>query len=76
MLKVVMQLNRLLETKQKIYFVISFILVFIGSFMEMIGISLIIPFVSAIVAPKELLNMDYVQFLTEIFSFKIGRAHV
>ncbi len=69
MLKVVMQLNRLLETKQKIYFVISFILVFIGSFMEMIGISLIIPFVSAIVAPKELLSMDYVQFLTKIFNF-------
>ena len=30
MLKVVMQLNRLLETKQKIYFVISFIFRYFG----------------------------------------------
>lgn len=69
MIKVLKVLRKLLDSKNKTLFFITFVLIFIGSFFEMIGISLVIPFVSAIVTPDQLLANKYVQFLLEIFDF-------
>lgn len=69
MIEIIKLLNELLESKNKIQFTINFIFLFIGSFFEMLGISLIVPFVSAIMMPEQLFSNYYVQLVLENIPF-------
>ena len=56
--------------KQKMQFMCLFIVEFIGSFMELLGVSMLIPFITAITEPEMLMKNSYVQQLIDIFDIR------
>lgn len=55
------------QKKQSIYLVIVIIF---GSFLEMLGVSAILPFINAILTPKEVMQKWYVNIFTTIFNIQ------
>ena len=53
------QLNRILSKKQKLQMVGIFFLIVVGAFVEMLGISAILPFIQAILTPDKLVDKWY-----------------
>ncbi len=62
--------NYIMTKKQKMQSIGIIILIFIGSLMELLGVSMIIPFIQAIISPDVLLEKKYVQTLCNIFHIK------
>lgn len=61
------KLLAILNSKQKRKCVLVFICVVIGSIFELLGVSCILPFIQAMLAPKELLQNRYIQVVMDIF---------
>ncbi len=55
------------ETKQKIQFFLLFIVQIIGASLELLGVSLLLPFVQALVDPAALRENKYVQMTNRFF---------
>ncbi|WP_059369041.1 ABC transporter ATP-binding protein/permease [Treponema endosymbiont of Eucomonympha sp.] len=62
------KLNQLLSRKQKVYFLIIFILTLFLSFIETIGISIIMPFIS-IASTPDLINGQWYKALFDFWRF-------
>lgn len=67
MINVIRKLSKLLNKGQKIKVAILFIMMLIGAFLETIGVSMIIPLVSAIMKPEELGENSYVIWICDVF---------
>jgi len=55
------ELLAILNRKQKIQFASLFIVIFIGSILELLGISVLVPFMNVLVDPDKIMGNPYVQ---------------
>lgn len=62
------KLNFILSGQQKRYAVLIFFMTLLGAVFEMLGVSIILPLVQAMVEPGQLLNNKYIAGLADIFS--------
>lgn len=60
--------NVILDGKHKRHCILIFIIIFISSLLETIGISIILPFVSAIIAPSKLYEIHFINKFVNNFS--------
>ena len=67
------QLLGILTSKQKIKGVILIILLIFVSILEMLGISVVIPFIIAMLEPELLLNNKYIVTLQTLFYKGFGK---
>lgn len=67
MLNVIKELNKLLSHREKIKTILITILMVAGAFLETIGISLVVPLVTAITQPKLLEENELVHKVSKIF---------
>ncbi len=64
------QLGYILDRKQKRGAVGIFLVILLGSILEMIGISSLLPLIQSFIAPEQLLDKWYINILTSIFRVK------
>lgn len=55
------QINVVLNKSQKIRSMGVFLIILVGAIFEMLGVSIIIPFIQALIAPEQLMNSRYVK---------------
>lgn len=58
------------NNKQKLQFAVLFVMEFIGSLMELLGVSMLIPFINAITEPVKLMRNTYIQPLINFFKIE------
>lgn len=58
----------ILNKKQRMQMIVLFIVIFIGSLLELLGVSAMLPFVQSILSPEELMNKSYIVFFVRIFN--------
>lgn len=68
-MKILKKINYILDKKQKIKMVLLLILIIIGAFLELLGVSIIFPFINIISAPEAFMGNKYVKDLCDIFNF-------
>ncbi|MFT3982355.1 MAG: ABC transporter ATP-binding protein [Lachnospiraceae bacterium] len=59
--------NYILSRRQKIYVILLFFIILFGTLMELAGVSIILPFVQAIVSPNTIMNNRYIVKICEFF---------
>lgn len=64
------KINFILNRKQKVNLIILFFVILFGTLMELAGVSIILPFVQAIVSPDALMQNQYVVKLCEILKIE------
>lgn len=65
--ELIKKLNCILTKEQKRKSVKVFVIVFLSSLLELLGVSAILPFLSAIISPETLKKNKYIIFLTKYF---------
>ncbi len=68
------QLMTILSHKQRVHMLGMFIIILIGSFLELLGVSAMMPFVQALLSPDELMQKSYIQFFMRIFGANDNRS--
>lgn len=58
------------NNKQKLQFAVLFVVEFIGSLLELLGVSMLIPFINAITEPAKLMRNVYIQPLINLFNIE------
>ncbi len=69
-MKTLKQINYIFNRKQKIHLIAIAIIIVIGSLLETIGVTVIIPFVNAIMYPEKMQKNQYVQWLYQFLGLK------
>lgn len=69
-MNIVKRLNFIFNKKQKIQFVGLFFLILIGAAFELLGVSLILPFVQALTSPEKFLQNKYAAAIYELFNMQ------
>lgn len=64
------KLNYVFTRKQKIEILILFLIISMGAFLELLGVSVILPFVNAILNPTKLLDNKWMKMLYDMFHLK------
>ena len=70
------KLKYILTDKQKKNGVLVVIMIIIGAFLEMLGVSAILPFVDAILTPEDVINKWYVKPFLELFNITDTNATI
>lgn len=68
--KMICQLLTILNKKQRMQMIGMILIILVGSFFELLGVSAMLPFIQAILNPDELIKRSYVAFLIDVFSIK------
>ena len=63
------EINYVFSKRDKAKLLVLLAIIVIGAFLELMGVSAILPFVNAILAPNALMNNSYITFLNSIFGF-------
>lgn len=74
MFSIIGKFKNLLNKKQKIRIFIIMIMMIIGGFLEMLGVSLILPLVSAIMKPDIIITNKYAKIVCETFNLHSYRT--
>lgn len=69
MKKIIEELKTIFTKKQKIQLLLLGILICIGAFWELLGISAIVPFITAVTAPEAMMEKWYIQWIYHFFDF-------
>jgi len=69
MISILKKMSDILSKKQKRKVILLAIMIFIGAFLEMLGVSLILPIIEGVMYPENLLNSTYVKFLNNFITF-------
>lgn len=69
MKKMLKEINYVFSKKDKMKLLALLFIIVIGAFLELMGVSAILPFVNAILAPNALMNNSYIIFINNIFGF-------
>lgn len=67
LLQIIGKLNFMLTKEQKGTGIVVMMMIVIGSFLDMLGVSAILPFIEAILTPDDILGKWYVKPIIEIF---------
>lgn len=73
---IIKQFLGILSKKFKIRFVLNFIAILIASLLETFSISLLLPFVQAILNPEKLMQNKYVKILVDLFNIKSTNSFI
>lgn len=57
------KVNYILNKKQKLHLVILFLIISIGTFLELLGVTAIMPFVQAVVSPEQIMSITYLSWI-------------
>ena len=76
MVRIIKKFAKILNKKQKMRVIIIGILMVIGAFLETIGVSLILPLVSAITTPDIIETNKYAQIVCEILDINSTRTFI
>ncbi len=60
-------LRAILDNKQKNKMAGMLIIILVGSLFELLGVSMMLPFIQAILTPEELMDRAYIRFFMEVF---------
>ena len=60
----------ILNAKQRRQFVGVFFVILIGSLLELLGVSVVLPFIQAMLEPEQLIQNLYIQFLIKVFNIE------
>lgn len=66
--------NYVLNRKQKIQAVGVFLLILVGTILELVGVSVVLPFVNIITTPDSFMNNRYVLLFCNMFNIKEARV--
>ncbi len=64
------QIFSILNPRQRIQMVGMFVIIIVGSMFELLGVSIILPFIEAILSPTELMERSYINVLVKIFKIQ------
>lgn len=67
MSKMLNEISYVFSRKDKLKLLLLLLIIVIGAFLELIGVSAILPFVNAILAPKALMDNSYIAFISDLF---------
>lgn len=67
---IIKRLNYIFDRKQKIDLIKVFVLITAGAFFELLGVSIILPFVNAVLSPEKMLNNKVMLFVYDLFRFE------
>lgn len=73
-IKIIKQFQFILNKKQKQKCFLAMILIIIGSLFETLGVSLIVPFVQAMLVPDKLMKNEYIQDIMKFCNINSGTA--
>lgn len=68
--RMICQMYNILNHKQRIQMIGMFIIIIVGSMFELLSISIILPFMEAILSPNELRKKPYISVLIKIFKIR------
>lgn len=68
------KLNEIFNKKQKLAFLGLFIIEFIGSLLELLGVSMLIPFMELVMEPERLMNKPTIVRITEVLGVNDSRG--
>lgn len=68
LVNMIKQINQIITKKQICQMFGVFLLICVGSVLQLVGISIILPFIQAIVSPEQLAEKSYMKFLLKIFN--------
>ena len=68
-MKLLNKLNYIFNKKQKMSLIWVFILITIGAFLELVGVSIVLPFVNAVLSPDKMLDNSIVRLIYDGFGF-------
>ena len=74
MLAVIKKLEKLMNKQQKKRIILIFLITIAGAFLEVIGVSLMLPFVSAIMQPDIIETNDMIRKICEILDLHSHRT--
>ncbi len=74
LLRILEKFRRILSRHQKMRILELAVLMIVGSFMEMLSVSLILPFVKAVMSPESVMANAYVQMLCRALSIESHRT--
>lgn len=74
LIRILQKFRRILSHHQKVRMAELAVLMIIGGFMEMFSVSLILPFVEAVMSPEEVMKNHYVQMICEMFGIESHRT--
>lgn len=72
--KMIYQIYNILDHKQRIQMVGMFIILIIGSMFELLGVSIMLPFIEAILSPDELKTKPYIGILIGLFKIQDNQS--
>lgn len=76
MFSVIKKFDKLLNTKQKSRLVILAIITIVGAFLEVIGVSLMLPLITAIMQPDIIITNKYIAFVCRLLDLHSHRTFV
>ena len=76
MFEVLRKLNYIFDRKQKIDTLYMLILIIIGSALELLGVSAIMPFINAIMEPDKLIKTEPYRYVYSVFDFSSTTAFI
>lgn len=65
--RILFQIYSILNKKQRFQMVGMFFVILIGSLLELLGVSAMLPFIQAILEPEKLLEKPYINILCDVF---------
>lgn len=64
------KVNFILDKKQKVKLLMLLVVIFIGAFIELLGVSLILPLINVVMDPETIENTWYLRYVNDLFAFK------
>lgn len=64
------KINYIFDKKEKFKLLFLFLFIFLSAFLEMLGITAIVPFISAILMPDELMENKYIAWVYSVLSLE------
>lgn len=76
LLRIIQKFNRILSKHQKRRVLELGLMMVVGGFFEMLSVSLVLPFVEAVIHPDEVMSKDSVQLICSFFGLKSHRDFI
>ena len=67
---IIKRLDYIFDRKQKIELIKVFVLITAGAFLELLGVSIILPFVNAVLSPDTILDNSILSWVYYLFHFQ------
>ncbi len=73
-IRILKKFRKILSRHQKIRIIELGIIMVLGGLLEMLSVSLIVPFMEAVLNPEEIMQKDIVRFVCDLFGIQIART--